>query len=38
MLIAYVSNDRSGAAQTLRIAVNSGLEIYNLYPSLEKEK
>lgn len=37
ILIAYVSRSNSGAAQTVRMAEKMGKEIYNLYPTLEKE-
>ena len=37
MLIAYVSRNNSGAAQTVRMARQNGIEIYNLYPALEAE-
>lgn len=36
IMIAYVSRDYSGSAQTMRMAVASGKEVYNLYPNLEK--
>ncbi len=36
ILISYVSNERSGAAQTVRMAEKLEKEIYNLYPTLEK--
>ena len=36
IMIAYVSRDYSGSAQTMRMAVSSGKEVYNLYPNLEK--
>ena len=36
ILLAYVGHDRSGAAQTLRIATTLGKETYNLYYHLEK--
>ena len=36
ILLAYVGYERSGAAQTLRIATTLGKEIYNLYYHLEK--
>ena len=36
ILICYVANSRSGAAQTLRMAEGLGKEIYNLYPTLDK--
>jgi len=35
IMIAYVYKDRSGAAQTVRMASKLGKEIYNLYPTLE---
>ena len=37
ILIAYLSRNNSGAAQTVRMAEKMGKEIYNLYPTLEKE-
>ena len=37
ILIAYVSRYNSGAAQTVRMAEKMGKQIYNLYPTLEKE-
>lgn len=37
ILVAYVGRSNSGAAQTLRMADNMGKEIYNLYPTLERE-
>ena len=36
IVISYVGASRSGAAQTVRIAEKLGREIYNLYPTLEK--
>lgn len=36
ILIAYVGYERSGAAQTLRIATALGKKTYNLYYNLEK--
>ncbi len=33
-LIAYVGRDKSGAAQTKRMAERAGKTVYNLYPSL----
>ena len=36
ILLAYVGYERSGSAQTLRIATTLGKEIYNLYYHLEK--
>ena len=36
LMIAYVSRDYSGAAQTMRMAISLGKETYNLYPNLEK--
>lgn len=35
MMIAYVSRDRSGSSQTVRLARSFGKEIHNLYPFLE---
>ena len=38
MLIAYASGKSySGSMQTVRMAKEKGIEVYNLYPSLEKE-
>ena len=37
LLIAYVSRTNSGAAQTVRMAQKQNKEIYNLYPTLEKQ-
>ena len=37
MLIAYVGKKIGGSAQTLRMVEKLGKEIYNLYPTLEKE-
>ncbi len=37
IMIAYVSREYSGAAQTVRMATALGKEIYNLYPNLEKD-
>ncbi|MBO7303802.1 MAG: DUF1273 family protein [Clostridia bacterium] len=37
ILIAYLGHARSGSAQTVRMAENLGKEVYNLYPTLEKE-
>ena len=37
VMIAYVSRDQSGAAQTVRMAMSLGKETYNLYPQLEKD-
>ena len=37
LMIAYVSRDYSGAAQTMRMALSLGKESYNLYPRLEKD-
>ena len=36
MMIAYVGHERSGAAQTLRMAQTASKECYNLYFHLEK--
>ena len=36
ILVCYVGNSRSGAAQTVRMAERLGKEIYNLYPTLDK--
>lgn len=36
IMIAYVSRDYSGSAQTLRMVKSQGKETYNLYPNLEK--
>ena len=38
ILIAYVSRNNSGAAQTLRMARERGIEIYNLFSALESGK
>ena len=35
MLVAYVSRDYSGAAQTVRMAKSAGKPVYNLYPTLD---
>lgn len=35
ILISYVSRNNSGAAQTVRMAREKGIEIYNLYHTLE---
>ena len=37
ILIAYVSRTNSGAAQTVRMAEKQNKEIYNLYPTVERE-
>ena len=37
LMIAYVSRDYSGAAQTMRMALSLGKESYNLYPRFEKD-
>ena len=37
ILIAYMSNERSGTGQTVSMAKKLGREIYNLYPTLERE-
>lgn len=36
ILIAYVSRNYSGAAQTARMAERLGKTVYNIYPSLER--
>ena len=36
LMIAYVSRDYSGAAQTMRMAISLGKETDTLYPNLEK--
>ena len=36
LVISYVSHSESGAAQTVRMAMRAGKEVYNLYPTLEK--
>ena len=36
MLISYVSRSNSGSAQTVRMALSLGREVYNLYPSLDR--
>lgn len=38
ILISYVSRTNSGSAQTVRMARELGKEIYNLYPSLDKNQ
>ena len=38
MLIAYVSRTNSGAAQTVRMARERGIEIYNLFSSLDADR
>lgn len=38
MLIAYVGRSTSGAGQTVRMAERLNKRIYNLYPTLHKEK
>ena len=35
ILIAYLSNTKSGAGQTVRMAEKQGKTVYNLYPTLE---
>lgn len=37
ILIAYVSRDFSGAAQTVRMAKAAGKTVYNLYPTLDAD-
>ena len=37
IMIAYVSRDYSGSAQTMRMAISLEKEVYNLYPNLEKD-
>lgn len=37
ILIAYLGRARSGAAQTVRMAIEMGKEVYNLYPTLDVE-
>ncbi len=37
ILISYVSRPNSGTGQTVRMAEKLGKEIYNLYPSLDKD-
>lgn len=37
LLIAYVGHERSGSAQTMRIASRLGRRIYNLYASVNKD-
>lgn len=34
MLVAYVSNMRTGSGQTLNFAKGAGIRVYNLYPTL----
>ena len=36
IMIAYVARDYSGAAQTMRMALSLGKEVYNLYGELER--
>jgi predicted Rossmann fold nucleotide-binding protein DprA/Smf involved in DNA uptake len=38
ILIAYVGHNRSGSAQTARMADNMGKTVYNLYKALEEER
>ncbi len=38
ILIAYVGRERSGGGQTVRMAKALGREVYNLYPTLEREE
>ena len=38
ILIAYAGRSYSGAAQTVRMASERGKEIYNLYPTLDKNE
>lgn len=38
ILISFVSNPRSGAGQTVRMAERLGKRIYNLYPTVAKGK
>jgi len=35
MLIAYLGQEQGGTAQTVRLARDSGLTVYNLFPTLE---
>lgn len=35
ILVAYLSDSRSGAGQTVRMAEKQGKTVYNLYPTLE---
>ena len=37
VLVAYVGRSYSGAAQTVRMAEQSGRQIFNLYPQLDRE-
>lgn len=37
ILIAYLERDSGGTAQTVRLAVDRGLEVYNLYRALEAQ-
>lgn len=37
IVIAYLSNERSGTGQTVRMAKAAGKRVYNLYPELEKQ-
>ena len=36
IMIAYVGRDRSGAAQTVRMAESLGKKVYNLYSAAEQ--
>ena len=36
IVIAYVGRDKSGAAQTVRMAQRAGKTFYNLYPTLDR--
>lgn len=38
LLIAYVGHERSGSAQTLRLATERGKRVYNLYYTVNREK
>ena len=38
ILIAYLGRQRSGAAQTVRMAEKLGKRIYNLYPTIHKNE
>ena len=37
MLVAYLGRAYSGSAQTVRMATELGKEVYNLYPTLERD-
>ena len=37
VVVAYLGHSRSGSAQTVRLARETGRTVYNLFPTLEKE-